>query len=226
VKRTFGENLRRVRKAANLSARELAKRVGVTPPVVSKWETHKGLPEGPTLLKLAKALNVSIDELLAGVDPEYDLVREDRAQYGAAGDDDGAAQSRRAIPILFEGEAPAGGLSWTDEGTPLFQVDEWGSRPSDIRDPRAYLVVIRGDAMEPMIKAGMRAVISPNQTVADGDLACVHLRSGERLVRVVQHDRAQHGWLLEGYNPSSRARFVPEADVATIHKVAYVRTLT
>lgn len=215
-----------MRKAANLSARELAKRVGVTPPVMSKWETQKGLPEGPTLLKLAKALGVSVDELLAGVDPEYDLVREDRAQYGPSPDADASAQARRAIPILSEGDAPPDGLSWTPDGAPLFQVDEWGSRPSDVRDPRAYLVVIRGDAMEPMIKPGMRAVVSPNQPVADGDLACVHLRSGERLVRVVQHDPAQRGWLLATYNPASRARFVPEADVAMIHKVAYVRTLT
>ena len=225
MKRTFGENLRRLRKAANLNARELAKRVGVTPPVMSKWETQKGLPEGPTLLKLAKALSVSVDELLAGVDPEYDLVREERAQYGVPADADAAAQSRRAIPILFEGEAPPDGLTWTADNTPLFQVDEWGTRPGDVRDPRAYLVVIRGDAMEPMIKPGMRAVISPNQPVTDGDLACVHLRSGERLVRVVQHDRAQSGWLLESYNPAARARFVPDADVAMIHKVAYVRTL-
>lgn len=222
--RTFGENLRRVRKAANLSARELAARVGVTPPVMSKWETQKGLPEGPTLIKLAKALGVSIDELLAGVDPEYDLVREERAQYAPSGDAD-ATSSARAIPILFEGEAPPDGLTWSDEGAPLFPVDEWGSRPGDVRDPRAYLVVVRGDAMEPMIKRGMRAVISPNQPVADGDLACVHLRAGERLIRVVQHDREQNGWLLESYNPAARARFVPDSDVAMIHKVAYVRTL-
>jgi len=223
VKRTFGENLRRIRKEAKLSARDLAARVGVSPPVMSKWETQKGLPEGPTLLKLAKALGVSIDELLAGVDPEYDLVREDRAQYGASDDAD---PSSRAIPILFEGDAPPDGLTWTADGAPLFHVDEWGSRPGDVRDPRAYLVVVRGDAMEPMIKRGMRAVVSPNQPVADGDLACVHLRAGERLVRVVQHDRAQSGWVLESYNPAVRARFVPESDVAMIHKVAYVRTLT
>jgi transcriptional regulator with XRE-family HTH domain len=224
VKKTFGENLRRLRKAAGLSARELARRVGVTPPVMSKWETQKGLPEGPTLLKLAKALGVAIDELLAGVDPDYDLVREERAQYLPSSE--AGAAAARAIPILAEGEAPADGLAWAADGTPQFHVDEWGSRPGDVRDPRAYLVVIRTDAMEPMIRPGMRAVVSPNQAIADGDLACVHLRSRERLVRVVQHDRAQGGWLLESYNPTSRARFVNDADVAMIHKVAYVRTLT
>jgi transcriptional regulator with XRE-family HTH domain len=219
---TFGENLRRVRKAANLSARELATRVGVTPPVMSKWETQKGLPEGPTLLKLAKALSVSIDELLAGVDPEYDMVREERARYGVSGD---TAQPRHPIPILVEGDAPPEGLTWDADGAPLFHVDEWGSRPGDVRDPRAYLVVVRSEAMEPMIKRGMRAVIAPNEPVADGDLACVHLRAGERLVRAVQHDAAQRGWLLESYNPSARTRFVPDADVAMVHKVAYVRTM-
>lgn len=52
-------------------------------------------------------------------------------------------------------------LAWSDNGTPLFHVDEWSSRPSDVRDPRAYLVIVRGDSMEPMIKRGMRAIVSP-----------------------------------------------------------------
>jgi transcriptional regulator with XRE-family HTH domain len=73
---TFGENLTRLRKAAKLKGFELAARANVTPPVVSGWENNRGgLPETPTLFKLANALGCSIEELLEGVDPKYDAAR-------------------------------------------------------------------------------------------------------------------------------------------------------
>jgi transcriptional regulator with XRE-family HTH domain len=72
---TFGGNVRRLREAAGLKGVDLAARVKVTPPVVSGWENGRtGLPETPTLLKLAKVLHCSIDDLLAGVDQEYDAI--------------------------------------------------------------------------------------------------------------------------------------------------------
>lgn len=73
---TFGENVRRHRQAAQLKGVELAKRVGVTPPVITAWEKNRaGLPEAPTLLKLAKALKVTVDHLLDGVDSDYDELK-------------------------------------------------------------------------------------------------------------------------------------------------------
>lgn len=55
-------------------------KLGVAPPVLSAWENDRGgMPETPTLLRLAKALGCSVEELLAGVDAEYDLVATARA---------------------------------------------------------------------------------------------------------------------------------------------------
>src|SRR5688500_12686431 len=78
---TFGENVRRLRTAAGLEhGRQLAERIGVAPSVVSRWETDAtGLPEAPTLLRLAKAVNCTIDELLQGIDEEYEAIK-DRAR--------------------------------------------------------------------------------------------------------------------------------------------------
>lgn len=78
---TFGENLTRLRKRAGLKNKELAGKVSVKPPTVSAWERDRGgLPETPTLFKLAKALDCSIEELLAGVDAEYATAAETRRQ--------------------------------------------------------------------------------------------------------------------------------------------------
>jgi transcriptional regulator with XRE-family HTH domain len=72
----FGDNLKRLMKDAGINGVRLAKLVEVTPPVVSGWRGNRnGLPEAPTLLKLAKALRCSIDDLLDGVDPAYDAIR-------------------------------------------------------------------------------------------------------------------------------------------------------
>lgn len=76
---TFGANLRRLRKAAGIRAKDLAAKLPVSRSTVSGWENDKkGLPETPTLLKLAKALNVSVEALLEGVDEAYSAQQEAR----------------------------------------------------------------------------------------------------------------------------------------------------
>lgn len=73
---TFGENLQRLRKRAGFStAKRLADALEMTQPQLSKIEKDlQGLPTGTTLLALAKAIRFSIDELLEGVDADYDAV--------------------------------------------------------------------------------------------------------------------------------------------------------
>lgn len=73
----FGQNVKRLRLANNppLKAYELADMIDTDPSVVSRWEKGKGgLPESPTLLRLAKKLKVTIDALLDGVDDEYTAI--------------------------------------------------------------------------------------------------------------------------------------------------------
>lgn len=84
---TFGENLRRLRKARGLKAKDIAERLGVTRPVVSKMENDRnGLPETPTLFRLAKAIPATIEDLLAGIDPAYDAIRRELSCQTSTGD--------------------------------------------------------------------------------------------------------------------------------------------
>ena len=128
-----------------------------------------------------------------------------------------------AIPVLQEGEASPRGVSWDDHGVPLWPVEQWGSRPADVRDPKAYIVIIGDDSMEPYYKRGWRAIVSPSKPIGDGDLVCVHLASGERLIQVAH--READGWLFESYNPASKPRLVRDEDLSMIHRIVYVRTL-
>lgn len=65
---TFGEKIRRLRKALNLSQRDLAGKVKVNFTYISKIENEKldfgDYPSEELILKLAKALEADTDELL------------------------------------------------------------------------------------------------------------------------------------------------------------------
>ena len=58
--------IRTLREIKNLTQAELAKQIGVSDKAISKWETSKGLPDISLLQPLAKALGVSVIELMNG----------------------------------------------------------------------------------------------------------------------------------------------------------------
>ncbi len=61
-----GATVKRLREAKGLTQAQLADRLGVSGKAVSKWETAKGLPDITLIEPLAKALGVSVAELLSG----------------------------------------------------------------------------------------------------------------------------------------------------------------
>lgn len=61
---TIAENIKLRREEYDLTQSELAKRIGVTPSYVNYVESGTRIPSVPVLIKLADALNVSIDELV------------------------------------------------------------------------------------------------------------------------------------------------------------------
>ena len=63
----IGERIQTLRGQRRLSQEQLAERVGVSRQAVSKWELNTALPDTDKLIPLARALGVSIDELLGNV---------------------------------------------------------------------------------------------------------------------------------------------------------------
>jgi transcriptional regulator with XRE-family HTH domain len=62
----IGGHLRQARQARNLSLRELAQLLGVSPSLISQIETGRANPSVSTLYAIATELEVSLDELLFG----------------------------------------------------------------------------------------------------------------------------------------------------------------
>ena len=61
-----GNTIKHLREARNMTQAELAEQIGVSSKTVSKWETAKGLPDISLLQSLAKALGISVIELMNG----------------------------------------------------------------------------------------------------------------------------------------------------------------
>ncbi len=63
-----GTVIRKLREGKNMTQEELAEKIFVSGKAVSKWETGQGFPDVSLLEPLAKALNISVIELLSGED--------------------------------------------------------------------------------------------------------------------------------------------------------------
>lgn len=64
ISRTLGGSIAALRKAKGLTQEQLAARVGVSAPAVSKWETGSSCPDIALLCPLARALDTNVDTLL------------------------------------------------------------------------------------------------------------------------------------------------------------------
>ena len=61
-----GTAIKNLREAKGITQAELAARIGISSKTVSKWETAKGFPDISLIEPLAKALGVSVLELMSG----------------------------------------------------------------------------------------------------------------------------------------------------------------
>lgn len=69
IKEAISKNITKYREAANLSQKELAKRLGVVPSRVSNWENGANCPTIDILFKVCEVLGVSINDIY-GIYPD------------------------------------------------------------------------------------------------------------------------------------------------------------
>lgn len=78
AKMTFGEKLKSARKRARLTQEQLAEKLLVSRPAITKWENDKGMPDIGNLKQISKLLNISIDYLLdQGDNLDLSVMREE-----------------------------------------------------------------------------------------------------------------------------------------------------
>ena len=74
---SFGERLQTIRKARGFTQVQLATAAGTTQRAISYYETEAGFPPAPAVIDLAKALNVTTDELLGVKPPKVERINND-----------------------------------------------------------------------------------------------------------------------------------------------------
>lgn len=103
------KNLKIIRKQRGLSQKELGHLIGVAESSICLYESGKRQPDNETLIKLAKALNTSVDFLLGKVDDEkkadidgLPLTEQQQKLFDAASDlpDDDIKQALDYIELL------------------------------------------------------------------------------------------------------------------------------
>lgn len=72
----LSERMKELRKANNLTQKELADRIGVSVGAIKHWEQDKGEPNTAALISMAVLFNVSLDYLV-GRSPVRELVIND-----------------------------------------------------------------------------------------------------------------------------------------------------
>ena len=102
----LGETILKKRQARGLSQEKLAELVGVSRQAVSKWEVGDAIPDTDKLIPLARALGITVDELLGNV-PEEEEVQEESAEppltgsYDASWEENTVSQSIEKQPGWF-----------------------------------------------------------------------------------------------------------------------------
>lgn len=76
MEQNFGERLKNYRRAKNMTQQELADMLGISNKTVSRWESG-GYPDLGMLVPLARALGVTVDDLLDGEKPIRTLTQAD-----------------------------------------------------------------------------------------------------------------------------------------------------
>lgn len=74
---SFGERLQNIRKARGLTQVQLAEAARTTQRAISYYETEAGFPPAPAVIDLAKALDVTTDELLGVKPPKVERIDDD-----------------------------------------------------------------------------------------------------------------------------------------------------
>lgn len=184
------ENLERILTHLGVSALEMERRAGLRRGVIAGIRRGDS-PRPDTLVALAKAADVTVDELLGLAAPERPGVR----------------------PVQVMGVANA-----VDARGGIVRDDHGAYRQSIALPEGAHLVRVCGDSMVPIALDG-QAVWVVDAKPGDGDLAVIEPRDGPMLFKRVY--RRDHGWECVSANPAPEFKPVSlrDAEVRRIRKV-------
>jgi len=205
--RERGEALARVRGARGLRQEDLAEAAGLARSSLCLIERGSRSPSLEALDRISEALGIGAGELLSG---------------GGGGSVVRERPATRSVPLIGSVSAGQSRIAWTDEDLPVGGGDERVDAPSDLRDPHAFALRVRGDSMSPALHDGDVVIISPRLgRVRAGGNALVQMRDGRVYLKAVY--RRKDTLILQSVNPAYEPIAIPRSEVRRLMRVAAIR---
>ena len=194
----FSTNLRTVRSKTGMTQKSLGEKIGVTSVTIGYWERGVRQPSFDLLLKIAEALDTSIDGLLGkeridrmNIDEEelltkYRQLDEHGKKLVGVVCDVELERMRPTVPVitLFSGKKQYAGMSETGRYIPFYLTPSAAGVATPIEgsdfemifaddsvpSDADYAVRIDGDSMEPYFKDGEMVYVKKSQELCNGEV--------------------------------------------------------
>ncbi len=197
----IGEYLKRKRAERGLSARQLARAVGMSDAHVIYIEKGKRTATFPKIMNMLSALGADFEEMMA------------MTGLGSRDLDPLSLRSRRRIPVVTL--VMAGMWREVCDSFEPGDADEWID--SDVRGENVFALRVSGDSMEPEFKEGEVIVVNPHVEAGPNDYVVVKNRNEEATFK--QLKRYGSRWFLHPLNPSYHDQEVRKGELRIIGRV-------
>ncbi len=149
-----------------------------------------------TMRKISKGYQPASEQLMQ----TFKLIEELQSTYS------GSILSEVSVGARMTGKAPV--ISWASAGVGGNYSDVEGFLDeyleTDCRDPNCYGLIVEGDSMEPLFRAGDRIIVAPNEGARNGDIVVARVaKTGEVYFKLFhQIGRDGKAVRLTSYNPA------------------------
>lgn len=186
----LGDQMRRYRKQCGYSQKDLASQLFVTQQAVGKWERGEATPNPETVLKIAKILGITTDQLLG-----------DTATPASTGG--------TWVPVL--GDVAAGiPIEAVENIVDYEEIDSFMASTGEFFGLR-----IKGSSMEPRIRDGDVVIVRRQEDAETSDTAVILVNGDSATVKRIKKDPDGSLWLLPN-NPAYDPQHYSPAEIATL----------
>ena len=182
--------MRRYRKQCGYSHKDLASQLFVTQQAVGKWERGEATPNPETVLKIAKILGITTDQLLG-----------DTATPASTGG--------TWVPVL--GDVAAGiPIEAVENIVDYEEIDSSMASTGEFFGLR-----IKGSSMEPRIRDGDVVIVRRQEDAETSDTAVILVNGDSATVKRIKKEPDGSLWLLPN-NPAYDPQHYSPAEIATL----------
>jgi DNA-binding XRE family transcriptional regulator/quercetin dioxygenase-like cupin family protein len=191
----LGYQLGIARKEAGLTLRELARRLGVSPSLLSQIENGKSQPSVATLYALAQTLEISIDSLFEIQDSDLTQLQTMGEQQPGDGANVVSMSTVLHSPLPVTGSEHSGSTGKRPEVASLSKVWHGGGGADRLS------ITTPGDRMRLVMESGVIWEQLATNTALQLDFMEITYPPGSTSTsdeRMLQHEGFEYGYVLEG----------------------------